>query len=155
MEEKEEGGRRQQSSSSSKAGTQGNLLEDSHGPAAAERTAPPLSEYQTHTNKDPASRTPSNLILPPKTIGIYFSFGFSFSISSYSRHPSILPQPPPLPPAHTHTHCRPDSWPVKRRHGSRERRRRQRGDVEEASGRHQEDLRFQRSPRHVSRSAHL
>lgn len=32
--------------------------------------------------------------------------------------------------------------PVKQRHGSGERRRRQRGDVEKASGRHQEDIRF-------------
>lgn len=127
------------SSSSSRAGTQGNLLEDSHGPAAADRTAPWLSVHQTEANKDAASATLSSLSLPQtsKKTGFIFLLVLNFSFSfPASIHPSSRSCPPPPP------HCRSDSWPAKRRHGSGERRRRQRRDVEEASGRHQEDLRF-------------
>lgn len=67
-------GEREGDSSSSQAGTHGNLLEDSHGPAAAERTPPRLSEYQTERNKDPTSGTPSSFILPQKNKKHLFLF---------------------------------------------------------------------------------
>lgn len=65
------------------------------------------------------------------------------------KYPSLLSFISPHPSS-----CRPPPsvalGPVKERHGSGERRPRQRRDVEKTSGRHQENLWFQRSPGNVS-----
>lgn len=96
-----------------------NLQEDSHGPAAAEPELP--GPVRPRSSAEPQSAR----VLSPKERQLQVPFAPSLPPS---RHPRILP---PLSVA---------LGPVKERHGSGERRPRQRGDVEEAGGRHQEDL---------------
>lgn len=96
----------------------GNLQEDSRGAAAAERTP--------------------NLSLPAQP---QFSFLFLQKILPFFIL-FIFFSPPTPHPSSSRSPVSVGLGPVKQRHGSGERRHRQRRDVEETSRRHQEDFWF-------------